>query len=241
MEEILEPILDNAHNCGRGILEIVGWIGRVLAHSSPYNYNYFICQITTLIIAPVFFSAALYFLLGFVIIEVGSQYSVLKPKSYAAIFITCDFVSLVLQGAGGGIAGTANTSKQANRGANIMEGGIVFQLVTTIVFSILALDFCRKAKRAGKLPTRYSRLYYLGSAIAIGTAMILVRGIYRTVELAQGWHGYLIENELWFLCDAIPMVILLVPLAAAHPFWTLPRRDPTITIIEEGKLEKESS
>ncbi|KAH8921470.1 RTA1-domain-containing protein [Atractiella rhizophila] len=222
-----------------GILEIIGWVSRVLANSSPYDDGPFIAQTTTLIIAPVFFSAALYLLLGFIIVELGTQHSVLKPKLYGAIFISCDFISLVLQGAGGGLAATAETQKDSDIGTNIMEAGIVFQLVATIIFGVLALSFRRNAKRAGALPDRYSRLYYLELAIAIGTAMVIIRGIYRTVELAQGWNGYLIEHEYYILFDAFPMVILLITLALAHPFWTFPQRK--LKTIDAEKIESQST
>ncbi|KAH8919185.1 RTA1-domain-containing protein [Atractiella rhizophila] len=209
-----------------GILEVVGWVSRVLAYDAPYDDGPFIAQVTTLIIAPVFFSAALYLLVGFIIVELGAEHSILKPKFYGAIFITCDFISLVLQGAGGGLAATANTQDQRDTGTNIMEAGIVFQLVATIIFSVFAMDFRRRASKAGVLPPRYSALYYLEISIATGTAMVIIRGIYRTVELAQGWNGYLIEHEMYILLDAFPMLVLLVALALAHPFWTFHQTKP---------------
>lgn len=46
----------------------------------------------------------------------------------AIIFLTGDIVSLVVQGAGGGIASAAKTYELADNGAHIMLGGIVFQL-----------------------------------------------------------------------------------------------------------------
>ena len=38
-----------------------------------------------------------------------------------------DFICLVIQGAGGGIAGTADTHEDADHGALIMTGGVVVQ------------------------------------------------------------------------------------------------------------------
>ncbi|KAH8927907.1 RTA1-domain-containing protein [Atractiella rhizophila] len=217
-----------------GILEVVGWISRIFSNNNPYDDAPFIAQAMTLIIAPVFFSAALYVLLGFIIVELGVQHSALKPKLYGAIFVSCDLVSLVLQGTGGGLAATADTQSQSDTGTSIMEGGIVFQLVATIVFAVLALDFRRKAKKADALPAHYSGLYYLEIAIAIATSMVIIRGIYRTAELAQGWTGYLIQHEYYILFDSLPMVILLIALALAHPFWTFHRQKPVTMVEEKG-------
>ncbi|KAH8922905.1 RTA1-domain-containing protein [Atractiella rhizophila] len=205
-----------------GIIEIVGWVSRVLSNNNPYSDGPFIAQTTTLIIGPTLFSAALYLLFGVIIVQLGEHYSLLKPKLYGLIFIGADFISLVLQGAGGGIAATADDSDTSKMGTNIMEGGIVFQLVATIVFGFLALSFRRKAKKDDGLPARRTPLWYLEVALAVGTGAIIVRGIYRTVELAQGWDGYLATHEIYILFDAVPMVILLLALALAHPFWTLP-------------------
>ncbi|KAH8919195.1 RTA1-domain-containing protein [Atractiella rhizophila] len=222
-----------------GILEIVGWVSRVRAHFSLYNDGPFIAQTTTLIIAPVFFSAALYILLGYIIIEVGIEHSLLKPKLYGAIFISCDLISLVLQGTGGGLAASAETLKNRDIGTHIMEAGIVFQLAATSVFAVLALTFRRKAKMAGVFPGRFSKLYYLELALAVGTTMVIIRGIYRTVELAQGWTGYLIEHESYILLDAIPMLILLISLAVMHPFWTFPQRQ--LKVYDSEKVDDTKS
>jgi hypothetical protein len=57
-------------------------------------------QITTLIIAPVFFTAALYVLLGVLIKLLGRQSSLLSARMYAIMFVTCDVISLVVQVSG---------------------------------------------------------------------------------------------------------------------------------------------
>jgi hypothetical protein len=54
-------------------------------------------QITTLIIAPVFFTAALYVLLGMYITLIGRHTSMLSARMYTIIFLTCDLISLVVQ------------------------------------------------------------------------------------------------------------------------------------------------
>ncbi|WWC87435.1 uncharacterized protein L201_002324 [Kwoniella dendrophila CBS 6074] len=63
------------------------------------------------------------------------------------------------------------------------------------------------------------------AGVAFASAMIFVRGIYRSIELAQGWSGYLITHEVYFIyLDGLPMVLCLAAFAVAHPGWLLPRR-----------------
>ncbi|WVW79820.1 hypothetical protein I302_101790 [Kwoniella bestiolae CBS 10118] len=63
------------------------------------------------------------------------------------------------------------------------------------------------------------------TGVAFASAMIFVRGIYRSIELAQGWSGYLITHEVYFIyLDGLPMVLCLAAFAVAHPGWLLPRR-----------------
>lgn len=54
-------------------------------------------QITTLIIGPVFFTAALYVLLGTFIAILGRGYSLISARMYTIVFLSCDLISLVLQ------------------------------------------------------------------------------------------------------------------------------------------------
>jgi hypothetical protein len=51
----------------------------------------------------------------------------MTPRSFAIIFMFADFVCLVVQGTGGGIAGTAGTEQGSNNGAYIMTGGVILQ------------------------------------------------------------------------------------------------------------------
>jgi hypothetical protein len=98
------PHPDQNHNPLKGLstdkfhlAELIGWGGRTWSSECPYNQNAYLMQITTLIIAPVFFTAALYVLLGVLILLMGRQSSLLSARMYTIIFLTCDVISLVVQ------------------------------------------------------------------------------------------------------------------------------------------------
>jgi len=104
----------------------------------------------------------------------------IRPKYYTYVFISCDLVSLILQGAGGGIAATAATQDQSqiNLGTNIMIGGLSFQVFSLLLFMALCADF---ALRIRKVPepqrseeyrvlrgTRLFKRFLLGMLINFG-------------------------------------------------------------------------
>jgi Na+/phosphate symporter len=60
----------------------------------------------------------------------------------------------VLQGAGGGIAATANTTSQSNAGKNIMLAGLVFQVISLTLFAIACAEF---AWRVSKNPEQWNQ------------------------------------------------------------------------------------
>jgi hypothetical protein len=156
------------------------------------------------------------------------------------------------------VAASSDTQSTINAGSNIMLAGIIFQLVATIAFSIFFLLFLRSFARDPQVDRRsLGKVKYLLGAIAISAAAIVIRGIYRTVELAQvscirelgliqrwdtffvqKWNGYLFVHQgrsetvnkrfgtdgfipVWFLFDALPMVILMLVTLVAHPYFTL--------------------
>lgn len=138
-----------------------------------------------------------------------------------------------------------------------MLAGILFQLGTTTVFSILAVDFMARVilnkpysakfkslfkrkprapastdaspvlaptEKAERQPAKLRNVQLLLGGVAWATVMIYIRGIYRSIELAQGWTGYLITHEVYFIwLDGFVMVLCMAGLAVAHPGFLLPR------------------
>jgi hypothetical protein len=163
-----------------------------MMHSNPWSDAGFNTQICCLIIAPAFVSAAIYLTLKHIVLAFGPRYSPIRPVWYTYVFITCDLLSLCLQGAGGGLAASANgnTSMQ-NTGNNLMITGIVFQVVTLLAFGILAgFYMSRVYQNRGNLNTVSEgyrntlsfKLFAFGVLLAYVT--VLVRCIYRYVYIS---------------------------------------------------------
>jgi hypothetical protein len=62
-----------------------------------------------------------------------------------------------------------------------------------------------------------TKWFPLAWAFAVACVGIFVRSIFRTVENAQGFHGYLSVHEVYFwTLDALPLVIAI---AVFIPYW----------------------
>ncbi|KAF1994276.1 RTA1-domain-containing protein [Amniculicola lignicola CBS 123094] len=214
------------------LLEVIGYIGRVQAHKSPFAENPFLIQIVCLTIAPAFMAAGIYLCLSRIVLTFGPSNSRIKPLSYPRIFIPCDVVSLLLQAAGGGIASVAShTNKDPTTGNNIMIAGLACQVLTLFIFILLAADFAyrtiTRVKSLGSqsaLDPKFEKLRNSWSfkgflfALSFATLCIFTRSVYRVAELSEGWKGHLILTQKYFIAleGAIVGAAVLV-LNAFHP------------------------
>jgi hypothetical protein len=214
------------------ILELLGYIGRVMAHNNPFDQNSFLLQIICLTIAPAFYAAGLYFCLSRIVLTFGADNSRLSPGLYPKIFLPCDFFSLVLQALGGGMASAAtHTGKNPATGNHIMIAGLVFQVVTLLVFIILSTDFAirtwtriRTLGKAQALDPTHAKLRdsfkFRGFIIALifATLCIFTRSVYRVAELSEGWTGYLISTQKFFISlEGAIVAAGILSLNAFHP------------------------
>ncbi|ORY76301.1 RTA1 like protein-domain-containing protein [Protomyces lactucae-debilis] len=183
-------------------LEFAGWISRALAYGKPCSKDIFIAQTVCLILAPALYSAALYILLG-VLVQRAPTASSISPRTYLIIFCTADFISLLLQAIGGGMASGAETKPLLDTGTNIIIGGIFAQLAAMVGFTVLAVIFLWHAK---KLNVVFDKTVLLLALFA--TVLIFVRNVFRAIELLGGWNGYLATTERFLIgLDAAPMLL----------------------------------
>ncbi|RDW82713.1 hypothetical protein BP6252_03825 [Coleophoma cylindrospora] len=130
------------------ILEVIGYVGRIMLHSSPFNNNNFLIYLITLTIGPAFFTAAIYLCLARIVTVYGTHLSRFAPRTYTLVFCGCDFISLLLQAVGGAIASTANTHSGTNTGKNIMLAGLIFQVASLGLFGLCCAEFAWRVRSA---------------------------------------------------------------------------------------------
>jgi hypothetical protein len=197
-----------------------------MIHNSPFNNNDFLIYLITLTMAPALLTAAIYLCLARIVIIYGQHLSRFKPRTYSLVFCTCDLISLVLQAVGGAIASTANTVSSSNLGKNIMLAGLIFQVVSLILFATCSGEFAYRVwKGQGSWNPRYlnlvsSRLFksfLIGLVVAAFT--IFARSVYRCVELAGGFNGTLFVSDeaLFMVMEGVMIVIATACLTFLHP------------------------
>lgn len=214
-------------------LEMIGYIGRSVSAGDSDNKDAYMVQIVCLTIAPCFIMAGIYFLLAQFVMVYGQKYAILKPIWYSYIFIACDIVSLLVQGTGGGIASAAAKRYESGQtGTDIMVGGLAFQVVSMSVFLLMYGHFFWKIKylRPGfkemenQFPEEFASIRAKPSfkwfplVVFLGTIFVYVRSIYRVVELSEGWKGYLMIHEIYFMIlDALMMALTCLIFIPFHP------------------------
>jgi len=208
-------------------------VARIYAYSYPFSDLSFITQLTTLTLAPAFFAAAIYFSLSRIVITFGAENSRIPPKWIPRIFITCDVISLFLQGGGGALAAWyAQREKMPDNGNYTMIGGLSFQAFTLMLFLALSADFAIRTIRAYRRhghaalagdraasKLRHSKRFkLLLFSLTISAVLIFMRSVYRVAELSEGWKGPLMTTEKFvILLEAIPVAVSGFFLSIIHP------------------------
>jgi hypothetical protein len=217
--------------------EVIGYAGRIMMYNNPFNSTGFQIQICCLIISPAFISAGIYLTLKHIVINFGESWSRLPPVWYTRIFITGDIVSLVLQGAGGGIAATADDgSHMLDVGTNLMIAGVVLQVVILAVFGTLLTEYAvRTYHHRGQLSPEAVTLIHKTSfrcyifAIIIAFLGIFIRCVYRIPELTGGWRSELMRQETDFIVlEGVMIVMSVLVLTVFHPGYCFPALGNTI-------------
>lgn len=210
-------------------LETAGYIGRFMSVSDPYDLDLFLVQIICLTLAPAFFMGGVYFLLAKFAMIYGAGVSRLRPMWYSYIFVSCDLISIILQAIGGGMAAMAlQDNKDTDPGTNIMVAGLAVQVASMSLFIGFCVDFMIRVRRTAKAGIEFEPKYaHIRSnklfrpflyAIGVCTILIYARCIYRMAELAEGWSGYLILHEVYFLVlEALIVFLGTFCVTVIHP------------------------
>jgi len=156
------------------------------------------------------------------------------------IFVGFDVISFLTQSAGAGLLSSAKDDrKKSELGQHIVMGGLVIQLVAFGFFTAIAVRFHLKVLKLHKMPTGFSNkasewrpllfcLYASCFLIMLSKSdcsfppdtMLthFLGSVYRVVEFAQGFDGYLASHEVYFyVLEAVPMMPPFILFNIFHP------------------------
>jgi len=174
---------------------------------------------------------------------------------YTIIFCIADVVALIVQAIGGATASRAVTQgKNPDKGGHVMLGGIVFQMIAIVFYTMLAMEFLTRvilrrpvhpkaqppavepkpesannnvvhpvveSQETHDVPWQQVRLVVLG--LGFSTLCILIRSVYRTIELSNGFEGFIIhQQQLFNWLDGAMIVLALATWNILHPGRLLP-------------------
>ncbi|KAG8855594.1 hypothetical protein FRB96_006788 [Tulasnella sp. 330] len=124
-----------------GLVEVIGWSGRIWGSQNVWSQNPYIMQIVCTIFGPSFMTAAFFIIFVRIIRIIGPEYSRLSPKIYTYLFVGTDVTALLIQSIGGAMAATANTPSGSATGAHVMVGGIILQMVAITVYALTSVEY----------------------------------------------------------------------------------------------------
>jgi hypothetical protein len=234
--------------CG-AISENLGYVAKLILHHDPFSGLGFKMSVVLLTFAPAFYAAGIYYTLKHICLTFGASFSRLRPKLYTWIFISCDFFSIILQAIGGGISSASGDLTVLHIGTNIMIAGLATQVVTLVIFGILAADYGfsvyrhRKSLNPATASLRNTMMFKLFIlALWIAYFAILIRCCYRVAELVHGWtHNSILKSEWLFIgLDSVPCALAAVVLNIWHPGWCFPKETQKAVVKEKGLSESSS-
>lgn len=122
-----------------------------------------------------------------------------NPKIFYYAFIPADVICLVLQATGGALSATGQQIEDVNTGVDVSKAGLILQVVVLVFFLSFFTDYLvlyRKHHRNSEFLR--SLKVFLGFIYA-AVVMILVRCIYRIIELKDGYFGEGFRQEGEFI------------------------------------------
>ena len=149
---------------------------------------------------------------------------VFSPSILAAVFVTLDITSFVIQLIGGGMAGPGASPELQRKGLNLYMGGIGMQEGFIVLFLGLVIKFHRdqlKAERTGQLPiSKMTGWRKLTWTLYTCLLAITIRIIYRLIEFSAGLgdSNPLPKNEpLLYVLESTPMIAAIFVWNICHP------------------------
>ena len=182
------------------LLEVIGYACRIVMLHKPAYDPYVIMQ-GLLIISPIFLALVDYSATG-KLMRMAHGGGRLHPAWVARGFFASDLLCLAIQGGGAGLsssekAGNLNTAKA------LLIIGLILQLIFFTCFTTLTLYINLKRKYGLRGVKAFHPIFFcLYSTIGL----MYIRSIFRLIEFAGGWFGYVATHESYFYCFDFLMI-----------------------------------
>lgn len=165
--------------------------------------------------------------------------SPIHPGRVISTFVFLDIIVGILTGNGAAKVSNPDSSvTQLRIGRGLIRASILLQVVCFLAFVTLEATFHQRCLRANILNKKLRMIITL---LYTSSAIILIRNIYRVVEVFQGYTGYLQTHEAFFyVFDGALMLINSVMFNLYHPMMFLPLSNK-IYLSKDGVTEVEGA
>ncbi|KAI5476757.1 hypothetical protein MNV49_007347 [Pseudohyphozyma bogoriensis] len=185
------------------LLEVVGYIFRIMSANDHYSKGKYAVQLVLLIVAPAFFAATCYMIYGrLLIVHDLHSVSFLPKKIVTPLFVSVDVLSFLIQ-VGGGVLFSSDNPSTVQTGSNVLKGGYVVQLVGNALF------------------------------ILTGATVVFVRTLYRFLQIiVKNSNGdYPLQMYEWefIVFDFLFMLPLTIYFALSYPSKNLEQAESSYT------------
>ncbi|KAJ5645934.1 RTA-like protein [Penicillium lividum] len=231
-----------------GIFEIVGYVGRYLNSQQSPNWTItpYVMQSLLLLIAPAFFAASIYMILGRCIVATGhDSLSVIPVKWLTKIFVAGDVISFLAQCAGGGFLSSAKTQSKVTLAQDIIIAGLFIQIAFFGFFVVTAGIFhyrllkCHDCIAKSAISVPWMKCLYV---LYTASIFILIRSVFRAIEYITGATGPIMSTEVYlYVFDAALMFLTMTTFNIFTPKSLVTPRSTPHDIEAAGKEMGDSS
>ncbi|KAI1502621.1 RTA1 like protein-domain-containing protein [Biscogniauxia marginata] len=206
-------------------LEAMGYIGRVLLHSSPNSRGDFVVFLLGTTLGPTCICGAMFLIMPRLVAIYGEEFRSWRPVWYLFLFYVLTTLALVLELAGAVVSTVQDDPELIDTGVRILVVGLAVQVVALATFIAHAVMFAIALRtRRHDLDPKYAYVYNNGFfktfmvVFSIATFLLVLRTAYRIVEVAEGFESSIAQDEVIFLVlDGAMVLVATILLLAFFP------------------------
>ncbi|KAF4962410.1 hypothetical protein FSARC_9519 [Fusarium sarcochroum] len=211
------------------IMEIIGYVARVVSATEPTKKGPYVLQFTLIILPPVLMAGVIYVVFGRLVYWVVPprsrtlRFLWVPPRFITPIFVGCDIVSLLLQLAAAVLIAGAdpkkcNAESMINLGKTLGLIGVSTQIAGFGLFTISAIRFHFTSRRLNGDFVKINQEQYgitkdwktMLTVVNVSCFLILIRSIYREINFAGGKDGRTHRKEWYmYVFDTLPILLVV--------------------------------
>ncbi|KAI3342437.1 RTA1 like protein-domain-containing protein [Ustulina deusta] len=187
-------------------LEVVGYVGRLLLHSHHNNGIDFTIFLVGTTLGPTCICGAMFWIVPRIVAVYGDQYRCWRPVWYLLLFSVLTIVSLVLEFAGSIVSTVQDAPTAVETGVRVLIAGLAVQLLALAIFVLHGILFAITLRtRQHELNPKFAFVYTSAlfrlflAAFTSTTALVILRTVYWTIQVAGGFQSSIAQDETLFL------------------------------------------